>query len=117
MEGLKSNDRLYEGLKCQLREHLNTNTEVRPPCSIVALKLGPLVTMECLEEVGRSLSRLVRDADNSALGLPLSAKPNVNSATYPSNAWYALRNWDTLMYYMSATERQKIEKELKGLVD
>jgi len=43
----------------------------------------------------------------------LSAKPNVNSATYPSNAWYALRNWDNLMYYVSVTERRKIEEKLK----
>ena len=79
-----------------------------------------MMTVDCLEEAGRSLSRLVRDADKSALELLLSAKPNVNSATYPSNAWYALRNWDTLMYYMSATERQKIGEELKdfdGLID
>ena len=76
-----------------------------------------MMTVDCLEEAGRSLSRLVRDADNSALGLLLSAKPNANSASYPSNAWYALRNWDTLMHYMSAAGRQKIEEKLKGFVD
>ena len=75
-----------------------------------------MMTVDCLEEAGRSLSRLVRDADKSALELLLSAKPNVNSATYPSNAWYALRNWDNLMYYVSVTERRKIEEKLKGSI-
>ena len=51
-----------------------------------------------------------------ALELLLSAKPNVNSATYPPNAKYALRNWNNLMYYMRVTECRKIEEKLKGSI-
>ena len=75
-----------------------------------------MMTVNCLEEADSSLSRLVTDAVKPALELLLSAKPNVNSATYPPNAKYALRNWNNLMYYVRVTECRKIEEKLKGSI-